>query len=308
MKTLRYFGIALSVGGLLVFCLALVRDPDAVLAAASRPSFGYALLVSTVVIFVSLLLSTLNWHILLSVFDRDKPLGLVGSIFLVTQIGKYLPGNVGHLIGRAATLKSYEVSIGASSKAMLIEVVVLLMTGMAIVIAFLAGWLLAIFDGIAHSGYVAVVVSAVVIVGFVVGSVAGRFQARLRRFFWQLWIDLIASRKRLAVVALIDIVNFALNGLALFFSSRLLFPEIPTGFIACLGIAAASFLAGYVTPGAPGGIGVREATTILLIGPKIGAGEAALVALAVRLAATIADLIGFAVGAAMLQRRKNSRG
>lgn len=308
MKILRYFGIALSIAGLVVFGLALVRDPDVLLAAASRPAFGYALLLSIITIFISLLFAALKWNLLLSVFDPGKSVGLIGSIFLVTQIGKYLPGNVGHLIGRAAMLKSYKVAVGASSKAMLVEVAMLLATGSALVAAIMTDWLsAAIHDSAGRINFV-VVALAVIAVGTAVCFVAVRSRERLKNFLWQLWADLITSRRRLAVVALVDLVNFTLNGLALFGSIHLLFPETSIDFVTCLGVAAASFLAGYVTPGAPGGLGVREATTTLLLGPNINAGEAALIALTLRLAATIADLIGFIVGTMILRGKEDSEG
>ncbi|CAN7418723.1 lysylphosphatidylglycerol synthase domain-containing protein [Mesorhizobium sp. LjNodule214] len=306
MRLLRYTGIGICLVGLVYFALAIARSPEALIRVVSEPTFACALVVATICTFVSLVCASIGWQLLLSMFGGRRPLTLVCAVFLATQIGKYAPGNIGHLVGRAAVLKAYDVPIGASSKAMLVEVVVLLATGVALVVAFMADWLLAVLGDVASRISITLITSALAIFGAMMIFAAARFRARLKPVLWQLWADLIASRKRLAAIALIDLACFALNGLALFAATRLLFPETTIEFVACLGVATASFLAGYVTPGAPGGIGVREATTILLLGPSVSTNEAALVALTVRLAATVADLIGFVAGNAMLQRRKLS--
>ncbi|RWG85003.1 lysylphosphatidylglycerol synthase domain-containing protein [Mesorhizobium sp.] len=305
MRLLRFAGIGICLVGLIYFALAIVRSPETVGRIVSEPTFGSALVLATICTFVSLVCASIGWQLLLSMFGGRRPLMLVCSIFLATQIGKYVPGNIGHLVGRAAMLKANDVPVGASSKAMLVEMVMLLATGVVLVVVFMSHWFLAVLGDVASRISITFMTSALAIFSATAIFAAARFRERLKHFLWQLRVDLIASRKRLAAIAMIDLGCFTLNGLALFAAARLLFPETAVGFVACLGVATASFLAGYVTPGAPGGIGVREATTILLLEPSVAANEAALVALAVRLAATAADLIGFFVGTVVLRHRKS---
>lgn len=302
MKALRIVGIALSLAGLAFFIAAFARSPDVLIRAAVAPFFWSSLLIGTAAIFCSLLLATFNWHMLLGVFGVDRTLALVGPVFLSTQIGKYLPGNVGHLISRAVVLKSYDIPVGASTKAMIVETMALLCVGFALAAVLLHEWLVKALQLIGISMWLAMGLLSIAVI-VIAATLA--FRGRIALFVRQLLANLAASRRRLLVVGVIDLVNFALNGLALWSAAALSFPDRQISMLACVGVASASFLAGYITPGSPGGIGVREATTVVLLNPVFSASEAAVLALLIRLAATLSDLIGFALGIALLMLRRN---
>ena len=65
--------------------------------------------------------------------------------------------------------------------------------------------------------------------------------------------------------------------------------------IVVAGAAALAALAGLVTPGAPGGLGVREAVFVLTSGGTIGEEQALTLILLFRIVTTIADLVVFTV-------------
>ncbi|REJ77060.1 MAG: hypothetical protein DWQ36_18240 [Acidobacteria bacterium] len=60
-----------------------------------------------------------------------------------------------------------------------------------------------------------------------------------------------------------------------------------------------AFLAGYVVPGAPGGLGVRESLLVVLLGNEMGDSQALALALQFRLATVAADLLLFGIACAM---------
>jgi glycosyltransferase 2 family protein len=68
-----------------------------------------------------------------------------------------------------------------------------------------------------------------------------------------------------------------------------------------VGVSTVSWLAGFLTPFSPGGVGVREAVIVLLLTPAVGAPQAIMVALLARALALGAEL-GFA-GAAFFKLR-----
>jgi hypothetical protein len=57
---------------------------------------------------------------------------------------------------------------------------------------------------------------------------------------------------------------------------------------------AAAWLAGFALPGAPGGLGVREAAFIMLVEPTLGAVPGLEIAMATRVVTTLGDLLFFA--------------
>jgi uncharacterized membrane protein YbhN (UPF0104 family) len=62
-------------------------------------------------------------------------------------------------------------------------------------------------------------------------------------------------------------------------------------FAAWCGWLALAWVVGYVTPGAPGGLGLREAVLVLGLSPVVGDAEAMAVALAYRLVTIVADAL-----------------
>jgi hypothetical protein len=59
---------------------------------------------------------------------------------------------------------------------------------------------------------------------------------------------------------------------------------------------AVAWLAGYVVPGAPGGLGVREAMMVLLLSPILGAGTAVGLGVTLRVTTTVGDAVAFLIG------------
>lgn len=73
-----------------------------------------------------------------------------------------------------------------------------------------------------------------------------------------------------------------------------------------VGAYAFAWLIGFLVVLAPGGLGVREATLVVLIAPQLGLGTATLVAVVLRLANVVGDLLGAALvelGSALVPRQ-----
>ena len=67
-------------------------------------------------------------------------------------------------------------------------------------------------------------------------------------------------------------------------------------FIATTNIFIISWFLGYITPGAPGGIGVRETALILMLSPILGKESTLMASIILRLVTTISDVIAFLLG------------
>lgn len=72
------------------------------------------------------------------------------------------------------------------------------------------------------------------------------------------------------------------------------------------GVFAIAWVAGFLTPGAPGGLGVREAIMVALLGPVYDPGTALALAVTLRIVSTAGDGVGFVVGL-LLRRYTNLR-
>ena len=66
-------------------------------------------------------------------------------------------------------------------------------------------------------------------------------------------------------------------------------------FMLLFGVA---WIAGYLVPGAPGGLGVREAVMLLLFAPMVGPGVAVGISISMRVANMLGDGLAFLCGMA----------
>jgi glycosyltransferase 2 family protein len=98
---------------------------------------------------------------------------------------------------------------------------------------------------------------------------------------------------------------WALTGASFWMIARSFVPISAGEFPVYAGAFAAAWLVGLVAIYAPGGIGVREALLVAILGPRIGTADAVLVAAASRVVFTLGDLA--AAGLSLLTRRRAHR-
>lgn len=206
---------------------------------------------------------------------------------LRAQLAKYLPGNVFHFAYRHVAALRQGVSHGALGSALALESVLLLTAAAILALGVATDPRLVALAPHAR-GLVWAAPGVAVLAWF--GSVALGRRSGLAR---------LAPRRTaayFAVVLLAYLAFFALSALVL----RLLCVTpgaLPFG--AWCGWLALAWAVGYVTPGAPAGLGLREAVLALGLAPALGDADALAVALAYRLLTVVTDgvlaLIGFAL-------------
>src|SRR4029077_19366023 len=93
--------------------------------------------------------------------------------------------------------------------------------------------------------------------------------------------------------ALTACVGWSTAGTAVWLLLHAILPAAPSLSFAT-GAYALSWLTGFLLPFAPSGLGAREATLIALLAPSFGIGPAALVAVVIRFANIVGDLLAVA--------------
>ena len=250
-------------------------------------------------VFVLLIGATV-WRILLVSFGERPGRWAAESQLLTAQIGKYLPGNVAHLAGRVALSVKDGASPTAAGLALVAETVLVVATGLTLALVGL--WLLpgvgaAVGDAFpaADDLMVAGGLLAAALAGVLVGATL------LRRYGLLEPLARLGLRSVLLVL-LLHSVTFGVLGVSL---------QLVTGFSASAGAApfsfsmvvfAAAWVAGLVTPGAPGGLGVRESVITLGLGVVIGEPAALTAALLHRGVSVAGDVVAFGIGCALRGR------
>jgi len=113
------------------------------------------------------------------------------------------------------------------------------------------------------------------------------------------------SRRALAAAALATAVGWLFTGVAVWIVVNAISPSTPT-LLFMTGAYALAWLTGFVVPLAPSGLGVREATLTGILTPSFGVGPAAVIAVAVRFANILGDLLAATAveGVALLAIRR----
>ena len=218
-------------------------------------------------------------------------------IYALSQLYKYLPSNLLHYVGRQVMLKQRGVDHAAAAWGSLAEAAIIILASTFVAACFGYAYFAPMFSAQASSNFLILLAALGAIAAL--GIVVGRFRDRLPP---QLAV-LLAPRVRRAVIEAFALyaVFFFLAGCA-FAVIAVVFAAAPP-FAALVTIAAGSWVVGFVTPGASAGIGVREAVMIAALAQSgMNAGDAAVLALAYRVATTIGD-VAFAGGAQAFLRR-----
>lgn len=219
------------------------------------------------------------WHrLILIVSNKSLPRSLTYSSYTETQVAKYLPGNVFHLIGRHAFLSSHGLKHRQLARAVVLEIGFLL-GGAGIIAA--AGLFLSNTSITEHSISILAILT---MVGFAVVAI----------FFLNTPTGKIAKLFGNGIIVLaLTTVFFLCQGL-IFFSICLLIS--PSAEIIAVPSAALSWMAGYIVPGAPGGLGIREFVLLALGSSGLNNAELLIAVALFRAIAILGDLVCFALG------------
>ena len=252
----------------------------------------------SVVYGLSLFFVFAAWLILLGKETAASQLGFRRSleIYSVFQIMKYVPTNVVHQVTRYATLKDAGVSHKNIIWSSTAELAMLLFTSV-LISAFTVGPLLFSFV----NEYISIRTLALL--------------AALSAALLLVLMLLIISRKRSTIEASVIkkllarsilslplyIIFFLITGYVLLVTIKFIAPgSTAPDLVTTLGGNALAWVAGFITPGAPGGVGIREVVLIETFKPLGLAQEIGVIAAMFRLISTIGDAVFFGIARMVL--------
>ncbi|HEY6941818.1 hypothetical protein [Dokdonella sp.] len=225
-----------------------------------------------------------GWVALVRLATGERvPFAPLYASHLRSQLAKYLPGNVFHLAYRHVAAR--KAGVGHAPLALALGMETALVSASAAVLSI----------GIVAEPRV---------------STIAPWARGLAWIAWLLpimgaWVVSVYVRRVTRRVAMLDVVR----GTAFVFAIHLSFMVLATFALRSLGppggglsIAswcgwlALAWLLGYVMPGAPAGIGVREAALVVGLGPALGEANALVVALAYRFVTVVVDAASAGVG------------
>lgn len=234
-----------------------------------------------VVYACAFLLLAISWHIIVTAFSH-KHVSLRDALYIYTRssIAKYLPGNVGHFVGRHFVARPLELPHSLLALSTLIEILFQICT--ALMISF---WAPPVQSPIPTEFALCITVLATLLSIFFLPTFINKIQTqtgyRLNSKF---------SKSRIFSIITLNGTFFLITGALL----GALYYSIDSSPLGCnfhvLSVYAISWFVGLVTPGAPAGIGVREAIIVALLNQTLAQPDALALALLFRIATTIGDV------------------
>ncbi|HKZ10568.1 MAG TPA: lysylphosphatidylglycerol synthase domain-containing protein [Rhodanobacteraceae bacterium] len=306
----RTFGFvaALIVTALFVwYVVRSLRGHDLSVYATPRAALGIALCALLWSCGAPLL--ALAWHGLLAGLGVSRSRRELFGIIGITQFAKYAPGNVAQYIGRAGM--SLVRGIPPRPLAVTMTLETLLVIAAAVVMGVGTGALSEVGLTVVHlHGAQLALIAALVAL-----AIAGLFLLRrvapplLRRFApkYASALDgtLLPPQFRLAQAFVLYCGMYVCMGIGLILLTRCLLPGAPHDYWLLTAVFALAWVVGFVTPGAPGGLGVREGLMLLMLAPVYSAATASVLIVALRIATTLGDVLILATGFLVLPGRSN---
>lgn len=259
----------LVLGGTLFFLASTLRQHGAEVAALRVDAIGWAIL--TVALAVTLLAHIWTgwvWSWILRELNQPASGSWGVLVYLKTNIAKYLPGNVWHLYGRIMAAKNAGFSAGAATLSVVLEPLLMAAAALTIVLLSLrsSSWWLQTFS----------------LLGVLV-AIHPRFLNPLLKLASRIKASRTQNQsidppspasvlqlKRYPFLPLLgELIFVALRGIGFLLTVLVLTPVSLAQLPAIFSAFSFAWLLGLVIPGAPGGIGVFEATAIALLNSQL---------------------------------------
>jgi len=216
------------------------------------------------------------------------PFSKLNLIFTKSNLMKYIPGNVFQYVGRNEIAIDYKLDHRDVVCATIMDVMSLSLSGLLVAVAFstkgLLTWILQYIS-------MPLLILAVIAL-FAFAAVAILMVKRIPYFSFLFRKKTIASLcKGIGLLILFHICSAGMFWVTL---SYILGAELgQIGVAAVIGAWCIGYLAGYIVPGAPGGLGVREITIAFLLSAVADAPMIALGTIFMRVANILGEVLAF---------------
>lgn len=295
-KIIKYIGYIITIIAFIFIARSLlsmnldvkyIKNPFSAVIFVILMSIGYAVMVY---------ISSYAWKSILEFINKDPiPFKDITGVYVKSNIAKYLPGNVMHFAGRnllAGRLGFKQLDITFCT---ILEIVMLVFTACILSVIFamksfkssLEYALLKVNPNIIVAVLTALVLLIVLAIWFICKKT--QFLKNYKHLFTKNFLRLLCK--------LFFIYGFTLivPGIFLLLTLKLILGCNVSLHLIMIIISAytISFVLGFVVPGAPGGIGIRETVLLLILAPFYTNSIVLLATIITRVISVVGDLIAF---------------
>ena len=257
--------------------------------------------VSIVVCGVLVLLAAITFLLLTKALTKINPSeSMVVFIYVRSNLYKYLPGNVMHYVGRNQIAVESEATHSEIATCTIIEMgincVAGLLVGMLFSFSYVQKWM-------SDKGFgkeTTIFAASIIIITLIILIFFSRYSRTNRNRIKQLLNKRTISILFLAMLCYI--FNQTMQGILFLTLLHSMGTVIPSRYtLSIVGVYAFAWLVGFITPGAPGGLGVREAMLTVFLAGIIEPGIITAAAILNRIITTCGDVLAFGMIVAIMK-------
>lgn len=223
--------------------------------------------------------------------------------YLRSNLYKYLPGNVMHYIGRNQLALITDMTHAEVATATVFEVLITIIAAFIGGILFSSKYVLKVALTMVSLKLMAAILIIVLVCIIIFFLLYKKFSEKINTY-----LKIIIRKENLSKVGIIFICNlFTMIITALVFVVILASTGVKISreeYIPILGISIIAWLLGFITPGAPGGLGVREALLSVFLSGMVGMSVLSATALIYRVTSILGDIVAFIVTDIFIKNRR----
>lgn len=272
----KIIGAILTLASLYYLFSSFREHFESIVASFKQPIFVFVFIVGILLYLLTFFIIILSWHIQL---HRKYPNIYISKLFRIvgiSQIGKYLPGNIFHLAGRFYLAKKAGINSQDITNSLIFETI------MVIVSALLVG-------SIYFNYYVFPSLKFNVDIYWLVFLIFASILTFYILDVKQSIVDLLSGYRAILIVIIFMISHLVLGSVLYLIEHYLISGD--ASLLILTSMLALAFVVGYITPGSPGGIGIREFVFIKLAVFEMDESSALSLILSLRLITISGDLL-----------------
>lgn len=298
----RYLGVASVLICLIFFFKYLIENYNELPTINWGVQTWISLVVVIVIYLFNHLLGSLAWAKLIRSTGEKFSIKDAVLVFSLSQFAKYIPGNVAQHIGKATLAKSYKLKLPNIITSMVMEIVLLVLSGSllsAIFLPFISEHYFMEVTGLPPIWYFVIILICVIVSPFILfWFINNKRPEFLKR---RIGADKILV-PRIGVTSLCFLyytVGFISMGAMTGIIAKVFFNVDGNFYIVLTGIYIISWIAGFLMPGAPAGMGIREIILVTVLSVVFTPGVAVGLTVFLRFISIIGDVIIFIVALAV---------
>lgn len=304
-KALKIIGNIVMIAAL-AFVVKKLLDMDISFSQLSEGRVVCALVLCFVIQTVIIICSCYPWLVFTrSLSGRKIPFSAAMPVYTQSNLYKYLPGNVFQYVGRNQLAADMEISHVDVACATVLDVLFCVFWTAVISVIMLGGRIAELLSKYGRNLLIVGAVGIVIVIALIL-AVRMKFRDKFKAYISR-YSKAFAKENRPMLLrgVFYYLLQNAVSAAMYMGCLALIVPQADTGELTALtGAFLFAWIIGFVTPGAPGGIGIREGVMLFVCGDSF-ADRIVLFVLVMRIGSVFADVAAFVIGKIYGKAHKN---